>query len=56
MQKVNLQTMNIQELKVLAYDIMMSIQNDQNALNQVNQQIAILQTEENAKKEPNGDK
>lgn len=49
MKKVDLETMNLQELKAVAYDIIASIQNDQNALNQVNQRIAELQKEENAK-------
>ena len=43
MKEVNLETMNLQELKALAYDIIISIQNDQNVLQQVNQQIAKLQ-------------
>jgi hypothetical protein len=43
MKEVNIQTMNIHELKCLAYDIIIAIQNDQNVLQQVNQQIAKLQ-------------
>ena len=42
MKEVNLETMNLQDLKALAYDIIVSIQRDQQALNQVNEKIAKL--------------
>jgi len=48
--QVNIETMSIQELKALAYDIISAIQNDQNVLNQVNQQIAKLQKEQEPQK------
>lgn len=48
--QVNIETMNVQELKALAYDIIIAIQNDQNVLNQVNQQIAKMQKEQEPEK------
>lgn len=50
MKNVNIENMNIQELKALAYDIIIAIQNDQNVLQQVNQQIAKLQKEQEPEK------
>lgn len=50
MKQVNIETMNVQELKALAYDIIIAIQNDQNVLNQVNQRIAKLQKEQEPEK------
>lgn len=45
MKQVNIETMTVQELKALAYDIILAIQNDQDVLNQINQRIATLQKE-----------
>ena len=50
MKQVNIETMNVQELKALAYDIIIAIQNDQNVLQQVNNQIAKLQKEQEPEK------
>lgn len=50
MKQVNIETMSVQELKALAYDIIIAIQNDQNVLQQVNQQITKLQKEQEPEK------
>jgi len=46
MKEVNLEKMNLQELKALAYDIIVAIQHDQQVLNQVNEKIAKLAKEQ----------
>jgi len=50
MKEVNIENMTVLELKALAYDIIVSIQNDQNVLQRVNQQIAKLQEEQKLEK------
>lgn len=50
MKELNIEIMSIQELKALAYDIIIAIQNDQNVLQQVNQRIATLQKEQESEK------
>jgi len=40
MKELNLEKMNLLELKALAYDIIASLQRDQQVLNQVNEFIA----------------
>ena len=39
MNEVNLEKLNLQELKALAFDVIVSIQRDQQVLNQVNEYI-----------------
>ena len=46
MKQVNIETMSIQELKALAYDIIIAIQNDQQVLNQVNEKIVKFNQDE----------
>jgi len=53
MKEVNLETMTILELKAWAYDIVVSIQRDQQVLNLVNEFIAKRTKEQEAK---DGDK
>jgi len=48
MKEVNLEKMNLQELKALAYDIIVAMQRDQQVLNQVNEFIAKRAKEQEA--------
>ena len=50
MKEVNIETMSIQELKAMAYDIIIAIQKDQNVLQHVDNQIAKLQKEQEPEK------
>lgn len=38
--QINIETMSVEALKALAYDIIVAIQNDQGVLNRVNEEIA----------------
>jgi ABC-type Na+ transport system ATPase subunit NatA len=51
--QVNLETMSLQELKALAYDILVTLQRDQQVLNQVNEFITKRTKEQEA---PDGNK
>lgn len=57
MKQVNIETMNLQELKALGYDIIVAIQHDQQVLNQVNEKISKLAKEQEIEKnQENGNK